>query len=422
MAGDHMVTKPRISKRIVDSLPLKSERYTVWDRDIKGFGIRVSPEGTKTYMVRYRTIGGADRLLTLAPHGVLTAEEARERARGILAEARTGGDPQGFKAGKRGEITVAELCDLYLAEGVATKKESTLRADRIRIARHIKPLLGSKKVADVMRGDIQRLMIEVGNGAVRHAATPHTRGGRGAASRTVGLLGGIFSFALDRRLVDENPVRGVKRYKDTRRERFLSAAELARLGDVLTDLEKAGGDPRHVAIVRLLTLTGARKNEIARLRWSEVDLERGMLRLHDSKTGPKVIRLGQVAQKLIARLPRTDGVWVFPDRRHKGRPVTNLDYAWVGIRERAGLQEVRIHDLRHSFASVGLAGGEGLVLIGKLLGHGHVSTTSRYAHLSDDPVRAAADRISDRMAEALGLGVSTPQAGAGLRDDAADLL
>ena len=404
MSGDHMVTTARLTKRVVENLPAKAERFVVWDTELKGFGVRVTSQGRKTYLVRYRTTGGADRRLTLATHGVMTTEEAREQARRILAEAAMGGDPQGVKAERRAEMTVQELCELYMAEGTATKKSTTLRIDRIRIDRHINPRLGNRKVTDITRADIQRLMIDVGNGNIRGAATPHTRGGRGAAARTVGLLGGIFTFAQERGFVEVNPVRGLKRYKDNRRERFLSAAELAKLGDLLSALEKDGGDPRHVAIIRLLLLTGARKNEIAQLRWSEVDLEKGLLRLKDSKTGPKVIRLGGAAATLFSKLPKAHPIWVFPDRRHTNRPVSNLDWAWVTIRNKAGLSDVRIHDLRHSFASVGVAGGEGLVLIGKLLGHEHVVTTHRYAHLSDDPLQAAADRISTRVAEALGIG------------------
>lgn len=257
------------------------------------------------------------------------------------------------------------------------------------------------KVTDVVRGDIQRLMIDVGNGNIRRDATPHTRGGKGAASRTVGLLGGIFKFAVEYGLIEQSPVRGVKRYRDNRRERFLSPAELARLGDVLSSLEKDGGDPRHIAILRLLALTGARKSEIAGLKWSELDLERGLLRLQDSKTGPKIIALGEAALELLINLRPNGSQYLFPDRRRPGEPTANLDWAWVVIRRKAGLDDVRIHDLRHTFASAGLANGEGLPLIGKLLGHAHVATTSRYAHLADDPLRAAADRISRNVAEAL---------------------
>lgn len=409
MSGGHMVTK-RLTKRVVEALAPRDERYVVWDSDLKGFGVRISPQGRRTYLARFRTHGGADRLMALAPHGVITAEEARERARLAIAEAAQGGDPQADKMERRGEMTMGELCELYMAEGTAMKKASTLRIDRIRIDRHIKPRVGRMKLGDISRADIQRLMIDVGNGKIRAEATPHTRGGKHAAARTVGLLGGIFSFAIERALMTDNPVRGLKRYKDNRRERFLSAAEMARLGDVLARLEQDGGDPRHVAIIRLLTLTGARKNEIAQLRWREVDLEGGLLRLKDSKTGPKVIRLGKAARTLVGSLPVHDHEWVFPDRRHAGKPVANLDWAWVNIRNQAGLPDVRIHDLRHSFASVGVAGGEGLTLIGKLLGHQHVVTTSRYAHLSDDPLQAAADRISDRLSSMI---MPAPADGAG---------
>jgi integrase len=331
----------------------------------------------------------------------VTAEEAREKAAAVLAQVAAGGDPQVTKSERREELTMADLCDLYMAEGTALKKASTLQIDRIRIARHIKPRLGRMKITDITRRDIERLMVDVGLGHVRGEATPRTRGGIHAAARTVGLLGGIFTFAVERDLLRANPVRGVKRYKDNRRDRFLSPAELARLGDVLTQLETDGGDPRHLNIIRLLALTGARKNEIARLRWSEIDREHGLLRLSDSKTGAKITRLGTAALELIKSLPPNGSPWVFPDRRHPERPIGNLDWAWVGIRKRAGLDDVRIHDLRHSFASAGLAGGEGLPLIGKLLGHSHIATTSRYAHLADDPLRAAADRISERVAASL---------------------
>nr|WP_255568132.1 site-specific integrase [Brevundimonas sp. PAMC22021] len=392
-----MVTK-RLTKRVVEALAPRDERYVVWDSDLKGFGVRISPQGRRTYLARFRTHGGSDRLMALAPHGVITAEEARERARLAIAEAAQGGDPQADKMERRGEMTMGELCELYMAEGTAMKKASTLKIDRIRIDRHIKPRVGRMKLSDVSRADIQRLMIDVGNGRIRAEATPHTRGGKHAAARTVGLLGGIFSFAIERKLMTENPVRGLKRYKDNRRDRFLSPAEMARLGDVLIELEKDGGDPRHINIIRLLLLTGARKNEIAHLKWSEVDLERGLLRLQDSKTGAKTIRLGAPAIRLMTGLRANGSVYVFPDRRHPKRPVANLDWAWVNIRKRAEMEDLRIHDLRHSFASAGLAGGEGLPLIGKLLGHSHISTTSRYAHLADDPLKAAADRISELVA------------------------
>jgi len=404
MSGDHTVTM-KLTKRAVDALVAGPERYLAWDIELKGFGVRVSPQGRKTYIVRYRTIGGARRMLTLATSEILTTEEAREEARRALARAAMGGDPQRVKAERRAEMTVRELCELYMEEGTATKKETTLQIDRIRIKRHINPRIGNMKVTDVARADIQRLMIDVGNGNIRKDATPHTRGGKGAAARTVGLLGGIFNFAVEYGFIEQSPVRGVKRYRDNRRDRFLSPAELARLGDVLSALEKDGADPRHITILRLLALTGARKSEIACLRWSELYLDRGLLRLRDSKTGPKTIALGAPALELLSAIKPNGSKYLFPDRRRTDQPTANLDWAWVRIRSKAGLDDVRIHDLRHTFASAGLASGEGLPLIGKLLGHAHVATTSRYAHLADDPLQAAANRISTRVADALGMGV-----------------
>lgn len=405
-----MVTKPetgrtaRISKRTVDGASPEAERFTLWDTDLKGFGLRVSPTGTKTYVVRYRAGGGRRgtlRQLVIARHGVLTADQARDRAKLALAQVANGHDPQLERAGKRADLTMSELCDLYLAEGVALKKESTLKLDRIRIARHIKPRLGRMKIGDVARRDVERLMHDVASGKIRDEATPHTRGGKGAAARTVGLLGAIFTFAVDGGYVPANPTRGVKKFPDVKRERFLSPAEIGRLGDTLAAMEAEGRDARHIAIIRLLCLTGARKNEIAHLRWGDIDAEAGVLRLQDSKTGPRPLTLGAAALKVLDGLPRYDSAYVFPDLRDMKQPVGNLDWAWVGIRSRAELPNLRIHDLRHSFASAGLLGGHALPMIGKLLGHSHVSTTARYAHLADDPVRAAADRISETMAAAL---------------------
>jgi integrase len=223
-------------------------------------------------------------------------------------------------------------------------------------------------------------MIDIGNGNVRKDASPHTRGGKGAAARTVGLLGGIFNFAVEMGFVEASPVRGVKRYRDNRRDSFLSPAEFARLGDVLTEREKDGGDPRHIAIIRLLALTGARKNEIACLRWSELDLDRGLLRLRDSKTGPKVIPLGVAAVELLAGLKPNGGKYLFPDRRRPDQPTANLDWAWVGIRRKAGLDD-----------------GVSLYLIGKALGHRQATTTERYAHLTDDPIKAVAEQVALRF-------------------------
>ncbi|WP_374572812.1 tyrosine-type recombinase/integrase [Phenylobacterium sp.] len=410
----------RLTKRTVDAVTKQAERLIIWDADLKGFGLRVEPSGSKTFIVRYRVGGGrrgTRRQFKIGSYGKLTPDQARAKAEEILAQVELGQDPQAERAKAREALTVAELCDLYLKEGVATKKASTIALDRIRINGHIKPLIGARKITELGKGEVERMMADIAAGRVKPKAAPvadlgdcsdktkepgsRARGGQTAATKSVKLLGAVFKFAIGRKLCAENPCVGVKVFADTRRERFLSPAELGRLGDALTAAEADGALPAHVAIIRLLALTGARKNEIARLRWSEVDAERGLLRLEDSKTGPRPVRLGAAALEVLSQVVRTKSPHVFPDPRDPSLPVRNLDWAWVGVRKRAGLDDVRIHDLRHSFASIGLAGGQALPLIGKLLGHSHVATTARYAHLADDPLQTAADRISSQVAAAL---------------------
>lgn len=406
----------RLTKRVVDGAAPEGQRFIVWDRDLKGFGLRVEPSGAKTFLVRYRVGGGrrgTRRQFKIGSYGALTPDQARQRAEEVLATVELGGDPQAGRVEARKALTVAELCDLYLAEGVATKKASTIALDQIRIAGHLKPSIGTRKITELKPGDVERMMMDIAAGAIR-APVPegHTgpkppgsraRGGKTAATKSVKLLRAMYRFAAGRKLCLENPTEGVKTFTDGRRERFLSPAELGRLGEALSSAECSADELpgwqkaarlSHVTILRLLLLSGARKNEIARLKRSEIRDGGAWVQLEDSKTGRKVIKLGAAAQVLLNSVPETVSAYVFPDPRDPGRPVRNIDWAWVGIRGSAGLDDVRIHDLRHSFASVGLAGGSGLFLIGKLLGHSHVATTQRYAHLADDPVKAAADRIS----------------------------
>ncbi len=413
----------KLTKASVDGAPKKALRYTVWDAELKGFGLRVELSGTKTYVVRYRVGGGRRgtlRQFKIGRSDKLTPVEARAEAKSALAMVETGKDPQTDRVEARKTLSVAELCDLYLAEGVATKKASTLILDTIRVERHIKPLIGGRKLTELGSGDVERMMNVIARGKVKTSEHPHARGGKTASTKAVKLLRTMFNFAMGRKLCAANPCIGVKTFADGKRERFLSPAELGKLGDALTAAGGEGANPHHVAIVRLLSVTGARKNEIARLRWSEFDPERKLLQLEDSKTGRKVIRLGAAALELLSKVQRTKSAYVFPDPRDASIPIRNLDWFWVGIRTRidktareaaqaAGqdaselvpFADVRIHDLRHSFASVGVAGGSGLFLIGKLLGHTHVATTSRYAHLDDDPLAAAADKISKEIAASM---------------------
>ncbi|MGI8568512.1 MAG: tyrosine-type recombinase/integrase [Methylocella sp.] len=396
MAGE------KITKRTVDGLQPMERDFVRWDGLLTGFGVRVRASGSRSFVAAYR-LGGRNtpwRRVTIAAVGSMTVDSARKEAERIIAGARLGQDRAAQKARKRAEMTVAQVCDLYLAEGCETKKASTLATDRGRIERHIKPLLGKRLIGEVARAEIEKFMRDVANG--KTAADVKTRlhgraiveGGKGTASRTVGLLGGIFSFAVSRHLRPDNPVRGVKRYPDKKGETFLSPAELARLGEALGAAEASGANYAAVAVIRLLAFTGARKGEVASLRWSEIDLERGYLRLGDSKTGAKVIPLGAPAIEVLAGLPRIDGAqFVFPAATG-GAAFQGVDKVWRKVRAAANFPALRLHDLRHSFASVGLARGDALAVIGAILGHADVKTTSRYAHLADDPVRNAANEIS----------------------------
>jgi integrase len=398
----------RITKRMVDGLQANGRDHVHWDSELTGFGVRVRPTGAKSFVAVYRT-GGRNsplRKVTIGTVGRIEVEKARLAAKKILAGAELGKDHAADKAKGRAELTVADLCSLYLEEGCEAKKHSTLVVDRGRVERHIKPLLGKKRVSEVARADVERFMRDVASGKTaadvktKHRGRAIVEGGRGTATRTVGLLGGIFSFAVARHMRSDNPVRGVKRYPDKKGETFLSPAELARLGEALAKHEAAGANPAAVAIIRLLAFTGARKSEISCLRWTEVDLERGYLNLGDSKTGAKVVPMGAPAIEVLAGLSRlAASPYVFPAILGGGH-FQGADKLWRKVRKEAGFPSLRLHDLRHSFASIGLARGDALAVIGSILGHADVKTTSRYAHLADDPVRQAVNGIAKAVSAA----------------------
>lgn len=412
----------KLTNKTVSALPIEDARYVAWDAELRGFGCRVERSGTKTFIVRYRPHGGGrnapKRYFTIGRFPILAPDEARREARRVLGAVAQGQDPADERREDRQKITVAALCDLYLQEApkIPTrfgrpKSADTLKFDRGRIENHIKPLLGQRRVGDVTAADIQRFMRDIARGktamnervALRKRVV--VKGGEGAATRVVGLLSGIFSFAVSEGIRSDNPVRGVRRYADGKSERTLDPKELAALGKALREVEAEGGNPSAIAIILLLVFTGARRNEIAALRWSEVDFERDVIRLSPDRhktgaiTGRKEILLAPPARDVLERLPRTSE-FVFPATSGTSH-FQGIKRVWEKVRRRAGLHDVRLHDLRHSFASIGVSSGDSLPVIGALLGHSNARTTQRYAHVSNDPVRKAANRIARNIAVSL---------------------
>jgi integrase len=414
----------RIGRRTVEAANAETEAYRLWDSELKGFGLKVSKHGVKTYFVWYRAGEGRAaprREYTIARHGEMTPDEARDEAGRVLGRVRLGQDPQANRHRARGEMNISALCDLYLKDGVATKKATTVTTDEARIRAHIKPLIGKRPLSALTTAEVAKFMRDVAAGKSAVAAKPTlkalrakglkgkalaqaekrkrtdaaARGGKGTASRTVGLLGAIFAFAVREGLRPDNPVRGVERFKDNQSQRFLSGEELARLTAALNAAEASGANSHGLNVIRLLTLTGARKREIEGLRWSEVDFERACLRLADSKTGARVVPLGAAALAALQALPSSNAsAFVFAAEGDGKRHYVGTPKVWEKVRAAADLPGVRIHDLRHTFASFGAAGGLSLPLIAAILGHRDVKTTQQYAHLADSPVKAAADRTA----------------------------
>jgi integrase len=402
---------PRLGKRIVDAARPTGRDTVLWDRDLKGFGLRVKPSGAKSWIVAYRTrAGGEPRKMTLAKIGVLTPEEARAEAKKVLGRVAHGQDPARERKDARHDLTVSDLCDVYLKEGPVArprKKPASWAIDQSIIVRHIQPLLGRRTLRTLVRADMERFQHDVTEGktAVDVRTKPRGRarvtGGLGAGARSTGTLSAILSFAVSRGMRPDNPAKGVRLNELRRRERFLTTEELARLGEALMVAEREGLNPRMVDAIRLLLLTGARKNEVLGLQWDWIRFERSELRLPESKTGAKTVPLGAPALKLLANIKRVDGSpWVFPAGRGDGH-LTGLRAGWKRIASAAGLRDVRLHDLRHGFASVAVADGSSLYLVGKVLGHSQARTTERYAHVGADPMRVVADRTSRKIDAAL---------------------
>ncbi len=374
-----------ISRRTVEALEV--EKDTVfWDRELTGFGVRAYRSGSKYYVAQTRGPDGPKRV-TIGRHGVVTADQARRRAALIIARIKAGEEPiSGPIASKpEGGATVARIVARYLDEHVAVRcKPRTAEMYRLTIEKHILPALGDMPLTEIEREHVVNLHYEL-----REVPT--------MANRVVDTLSRVYGMAEAWGEVPEgqNPCRDAVKYKERKRERFLTEEEFRRLGRVLAEAETEGGVSAYaIAAIRLLMLTGCRRNEILTLKWKDVDLETRELNLSDSKTGARAVPLSSTAAQVLASLPRVHGnPWVIPGKK-PGTHMRNVNDPWEIVRERAGLEDVRLHDLRHSFASRALALGESLPMIGKLLGHTQVETTARYAHLTRDSIKESACRIA----------------------------
>lgn len=382
----------RLTKRLVDSLMTTDGDLVVWDAEMPGFGVRVKPSGVKSFCIQYRNKQGRSRRVTLGRYGRMTVDEARKEARQRLADADKGNDPAEEKTKLRNAETMAEFVEAYLERHARPHKSPrSLRDDLSMIENCVVPRLGRRLVKEITRQDVLKLHHDLEGTPIR-------------ANRTLALLSKMFSLAEEWGLRPEgtNPCRLVKRYKETKRKRYLSGDELARLGQALKDAEADGSEtPFTIGAIRMLIFSGMRLGEVLGLRWDFIDFDGARINLPESKTGAKSIPLNEPALKLLAGMPRLEGNgYVFCGIR-QGRPLVNLHKPWRRIRAKAGLPDVRMHDLRHSYASVGAAAGLGLPVIGALLGHTQAATTQRYAHLADDPLRAATEEVGKRLAEAM---------------------
>lgn len=364
---------------------------TLWDGKLAGFGVRRRGHDAPVYVLKYRAGRGrkaAQRWLTIGRHGSpWTPDTARGEATRLLGMVAERKDPAAERMAEKRAGSLAKLAAEFQAAHADIWRPSTVRTNRNVIERLIVLRLGSYRPNDIKHADVARW----------HAGLRETPG---AANRALAVLSSLLGWAIKNGLRQApNPCRDVKRYRGRKMERHLSAGELTSLGQALESVE--AHEPYTVAAIRLLLLTGARLGEILGLRWDWVDFERGLIRLPDSKTGAKPIYLNAPALEVLAGLPRIENNPHVIVGAKSGTALVNLQKPWRRIRKAAGLADVRLHDLRHSFASWGAGAGEGLPIIGKLLGHRTPTTTARYAHLAADPVRAANEKIGAHIVAAL---------------------
>ena len=383
---------PKLTKTFINGLKPTGKEIVYWDSELSCFGLRVRKTGVKSFIVQYRNASGRTRKVTIGPLGRLTPDEARRQARQILADVDRGDDPADNRDKARLAPDMNTLADRYMSDHAELKKKrSSIDRDRRLLERFVRPKIGKVRIEAITREDIAKF-----HHGMKDTPTQ--------ANRVLALLSKMFNLAekWGLRPDSSNPCRHVERFKEEKRERYLSMEEITRLGAALRKAEQEQSeDISGIIAIRLLLFTGCRREEILSLKWDYVDFEKGCLRLPDSKTGAKLVPLAEPALDVLRTAPRLAGnPYVCPGRKW-GSHLVGLPRIWERICTAAGLSRVRLHDLRHSFASVGVGTGLGLPQVGALLGHTQAATTQRYAHLAVDPLRQAANQIVGYIAEAM---------------------
>ncbi|MEM7048137.1 MAG: tyrosine-type recombinase/integrase [Acidobacteriota bacterium] len=379
----------RLTKRAIDQLKPPEKEEIHFDESLSGFGLRCRPSGSKAFLIQYRDASGRTRKYTLGRYGHLTPTQARQLARDHLARIAQGANPAEERKQGREGLTVSELAEVYMERHARPKKKpSSIQSDERLLRLVIIPSLGRLKVAAVTRGDVAKMHD-------KHRGTPTQ------ANRAASLAGKMFALAerWGYRADGSNPARNIDRYKEEPRKRYLTGEETSRLAEALKEAEGSNSEhPSAILCIRLLLLTGARRGEILGLRWDEVDLPGNRLRLQDSKTGAKDIQLNAPTLELLTNAARVDGnPFVCWGNTPEG-PFIGIDKSWRRIRSAAELEDVRLHDLRHSYAAAAVGAGMSLPVIGGLLGHKTPATTKRYAHLESDVLQRAASQIGAEVA------------------------
>lgn len=398
--------KIRFGIKSIEKISVPTEATFHWDSDLSGFGLKAYPTGKKSFFVQTR-VNGRSRRFTIGSYGQWSPDQARQRALEILHDASKGIDPAAEKK-PDAAMTLRALAERYERDAMGHKKKSTRGIESGMIKRHILPLLGKRIVSELSKADLQRFLHQIADG--KTAADEKTkargraivRGGKGSANRVMDLLASMLTYSVELGVRADNPAKGVKKYKLKRHDRYLNEVELAALGAALQRAEEEGVSTFAVAAIRFLLLSGCRRGEALTLEWTWLDFDHNIAKLPDSKTGQKVLLLGQGATDLLTSMQKVSGSpLVFPSSVGGKTPIS-IQKVWDKIRRSAGLDDLRLHDLRHNFASAAVSSGQSLYIVGKLLGHSQSQTTQRYAHLAPDPVRQAADAVSASLAKKMG--------------------